>query len=58
MRAFLLSVIAVLGIAITTNLLFNAFLAKNAGDVFSRPPSTRLSADYRPEPGGRLSNAD
>jgi len=55
MRVFLLSIIAMLVIAIGTYGIFGAFLRENAGDAFARP-SARVSNAYKPNPNGVLSH--
>ena len=55
MRVFLLSIIAMLVIAIGTYEIYGAFLRENAGDAFALP-SARVSDAYKPNPNGVLSH--
>lgn len=56
MRVFLLSIVAVLMVAASAYLVLEGYVRQNAGDTFSRPPSTRISDTYKPEPSGLLSH--
>lgn len=55
MRVFLLSAAAVLAVAASAYLVLEDHFRENAGDTFSRPPSTRVSDSYKPDPSGILS---
>lgn len=55
MKAFLLSLVLVIGLGIASYAILEGGLAQSSGDAFTAA-SARIDADMRPDPRGYLSH--